>query len=412
MPLNASNQNKLQKLSLDSLTKLKKITKTKQKSRLAILFGLGSLLAVSSALPAYAQSNWLGQYLGLQTISYVFIIANIGSILSILFFPSLIKRLSNYFTSLVIILLYGSALLGMSAASSAVWTITAIIFFIISSSLIWINMDLLVESFSQNKSTGQTRTIYFTFINAGWMLSPLASSYLIKLGEYTLVFLVSAILVIPCFLILLHYAKDFKHKINYDHQSLWPIVLRMWGDKNRRNIFFISFLLQLFYSSAVIYIPFHLLHNLGMDWQVLGPIFSLMLIPFLLIEIPAGIIADKYIGEKEMLIAGFLILSLSLFLFYYISVPLVWLWAIILFISRIGAALIEAMRESYFFKIVDAKDLIDINLFRTAGPLAYIASAALSVVVLYFFTLDYFFLFLSFVMLSGLTFSAGLRDTK
>ena len=177
-------------------------------------------------------------------------------------------------------------------------------------------------------------------------------------------------------------------------------------------LFFISFLLQLFYSSAVIYIPFHLLHNLGMSWEVLGPLFSLMLIPFLLIEIPAGVIADQYIGEKEMLIAGFAILSISLFLFYYISVPLVWLWAIVLFLSRIGAALVEAMRESYFFKIVDAKDLIDINLFRITGPLAYIVSSALSIVVLYFFTLDYLFLFLSIIMLMGLTFSAGLRDTK
>ncbi len=386
--------------------------RTKSTSRLAVLFGLGSLLAVSSALPAYAQSNFLGQYIDLQTIGYIFIIANIISVVAILFFPKLIKHITNYFSGLLIMAIYGLSLLGMSLSSSAILAITSIVIFIVSSNLIWINMDLLIESFSKNQSTGRTRAIYFTFINAGWILSPLASSLLIGLGGYTLIFLVAAFLVIPCFLILLHYAKDFKHKINYDHKSLWPVSLRIWHDKNRRNIFFISFLLQLFYSSAVIYIPFHLLHNLGMSWEVLGPLFSLMLIPFLLIEIPAGVIADQYIGEKEMLIAGFAILSISLFLFYYISVPLVWLWAIVLFLSRIGAALVEAMRESYFFKIVDAKDLIDINLFRITGPLAYIVSSALSIVVLYFFTLDYLFLFLSIIMLMGLTFSAGLRDTK
>lgn len=397
-----------QSLALKPLVKSKKV----RNSKLAVLFGLGSLLAVSSALPAYAQSNFLGQFIDLQTIGYIFIIANIASVIAILLFPNLIKRLSNYFTSLVIMTTYGAALLGMSIASNSALAIATIILFVISSNLIWINMDLLIESFSQNKSTGRTRTMYFTFINAGWILSPLVSSYLIELGEYNLTFLVAAILVIPCFIILLHYAKDFKHKINYDHKSLWPVTVRMWGDKNRRNIFFISFLLQLFYSSAVIYVPFYLLHNLGMEWEVLGPIFSLMLVPFLLIEIPAGIIADKYIGEKEMLIAGFLILSVSLFLFYYISVPIVWLWAMVLFLSRIGAALVEAMRESYFFKIVDAKDLIDINLFRITGPLAYIVSSVLSIIVLYFFALQYLFLILGVVMLLGLTFSAGLRDTK
>ena len=213
--------------------------RTKSTSRLAVLFGLGSLLAVSSALPAYAQSNFLGQYIDLQTIGYIFIIANIISVVAILFFPKLIKHITNYFSGLLIMAIYGLSLLGMSLSSSAILAITSIVIFIVSSNLIWINMDLLIESFSKNQSTGRTRAIYFTFINAGWILSPLASSLLIGLGGYTLIFLVAAFLVIPCFLILLHYAKDFKHKINYDHKSLWPVSLRIWHDKNRRNIFFI-----------------------------------------------------------------------------------------------------------------------------------------------------------------------------
>lgn len=387
-------------------------SKTGAKKNLAILYGLGTLLAISSALPAYVQSNFLGQFIDLQTIGYIIMIANASSLLAIIFFPKLIKKLTNYFVTQVALTVYGASLLGMAISENAAMAIMSIVIFIISSNLVWINMDILIESFSQNKSTGRTRTIYFTFINAGWILSPLASSYLITKGEYSLIFLVSALLVIPVFSIFAHQARDLKHDIAYDNKALGPVIIRMFKDKNRRGIFMISLLLQLFYSSAVIYIPFHLLHNLGMEYGVLGPIFSLMLIPFLIIEIPAGIMADKYWGEKEMLIAGMVIISISLFSFYFISSPIVWLWAIFLFLSRIGAALVEAMRESYFFKIVDAKDLVDINLFRTTGPIAYIIASALAIIILYFFPLNYLFLFLGLIMLSGLTFAVSLRDTK
>lgn len=387
-------------------------SKTGAKKNLAILYGLGTLLAISSALPAYVQSNFLGQFIDLQTIGYIIMIANASSLLAIIFFPKLIKKLTNYFVTQVALTVYGASLLGMAISENAAMAIMSIVIFIISSNLVWINMDILIESFSQNKSTGRTRTIYFTFINAGWILSPLASSYLITKGEYSLIFLVSALLVIPVFSIFAHQARDLKHDIAYDNKALGPVIRRMFKDKNRRGIFMISLLLQLFYSSAVIYIPFHLLHNLGMEYGVLGPIFSLMLIPFLIIEIPAGIMADKYWGEKEMLIAGMVIISISLFSFYFISSPIVWLWAIFLFLSRIGAALVEAMRESYFFKIVDAKDLVDINLFRTTGPIAYIIASALAIIILYFFPLNYLFLFLGLIMLSGLTFAVSLRDTK
>jgi MFS family permease len=273
-------------------------------------------------------------------------------------------------------------------------------------------MDILIESLSKNNSTGRTRAIYFTFINAGWIFSPLISSYLITKGGYSLIFLASAILILPVLAVFNQQSQHAQPDIKYDRKALWPVITRMCKDKNRRSIFIISMLLQLFYSSAVIYIPFYLLNTLGMDYKVLGPIFSLMLLPFLIIEIPAGIMADKYWGEKEMLIAGLLIISGSLFFFYYINTPTIWLWALVLFFSRIGAALVEAMRESYFFKIVDAKDLIDINLFRTAGPMGYIIASALAIIILRFFPLNYLFLFLSIVMLAGLTFAMTLRDTK
>lgn len=384
----------------------------KNRSRLLILYFLGLLLAVSTALPTYIQSNFLRQFVSLNTISVFMMIANLATAAAILIFPKYIKRLSNYFLTKVVLIVYASSLFGLTLSTNALTAFVSIVLFSITSNLIWINMDVLVESFSSDASTGRTRTIYFTFINVGWILSPIMTTYLIGKGEYALSFLIAGLLVAPLFLIFLYQAKNLKDKVKYQEDGITKSLRKIWGKKDLRGIFFVAFLLQLFYSTAVIYLPLYLFQNLNMGWEMLGPIFSVMLIPFIVLEIPAGIIADKYLGEKEMLSVGFIILTVALFLFYYISVPSFWIWMAVLFLSRVGAALVEAMRETYFFKTVGAKDISYINMFRITAPLAYIVGPAISILVLMFWPLNYLFLVMAAIMLSGLGFSLSLKDTK
>lgn len=384
----------------------------KKRLSLTILYFLGLVLAISSALPAYIQSNFLRSYVSLETLSLFFIVANILTVFCILSFPKLIKTLSNFFLTKVVLVLHGISLLALVLTSNPISAFISILLFTISSNLLWINMDVLIETFSSNSSTGRTRTTYFTFINFGWIIAPALSAYLIKIGEYQLPFLVAAFLNIPVFFVFLYQGRRLKDKVNYSKQSLQKIILKTWSDRNLRGIFFISLLLQLFYSTAVVYLPLYLHQNLGMEWTSLGLMFSIMLIPFLLFEIPAGIIADKYIGEKEILFLGFIILVASLFMFFYLRVSSFWVWTSVLFLSRVGASLIEAMRETYFFKIVSAKDIGLINIFRTSAPLGYIIGPGLAMLVISFLPLNYLFLVISIISLSGIAFIASIKDTK
>jgi MFS family permease len=380
--------------------------------RLPILYAMGLILALATALPAYIQSNFLEEFVSLQTVSLFFMIGNFLTILAIIAFPALIQKLSNSFLTKIVLIAFFVSSLWLSMSTDSINALLSLALFSVAINLIWINMDFLLESFSANTTTGRTRTIYFTFINAGWIASPMLSGYLVGIGGYTLTFLVSAFLLIPFFLILLTQEKKLKDTTRYSQEKLWTVAKKMMKDKSLRGIFIISLLLQLFFSSAVVYIPIYLHQNLGLEWSVLGIIFSIMLLPFVILEIPAGIIADKYLGEKEILLVGFAILSLSLFFFFYISLPTAWIWALVLFASRGGAALIEAMRETYFFKIVDAKDVGYINLFRLTGPLAYIIGPGLAIITLKFLPLNYLFLVTAVIMLSGFYFTLSLRDTK
>lgn len=109
---------------------------------------------------------------------------------------------------------------------------------------------------------------------------------------------------------------------------------------------------------------------------------------------------------------GFAILAISLLCFFLLKTDTFLIWAGILFFSRIGASLVEAMRETYFFKIIDAKDVGYINIFRTAAPLGYIIGPGLAMLILTFLPLNYLFLAVAIIMLSGFIFVASLKDTK
>ncbi len=389
-----------------------KKTNLKKRLSLIILYFLGLLLAISSALPAYLQSNFLNEFISLKSLGYFFMAANTITLFCILSFPKLIKKLSNFFLTKIVLIVHAVSLLGMVIANNPASALLATILFTVATNLLWINMDVLIETFSSNSSTGRTRTIYFTFINIGWILSPSLSSYLIKLGNYQLSFFVAAFLVIPVFLIFLYQGRHLKDKVAYSKEKLLTAIKKTWINKNLRGIFFVALLLQLFFSTAVVYVPIYLFQTIGIGWANLGIMFSIMLVPFLIIEIPAGIIADKYIGEKEILYLGFFILAASLFLFFYLKTDAFWIWTATLFLSRVGAALIEAMRETYFFKIVDAKDVGYINIFRTATPLGYILGSGIAIITLSFMPLNYFFLIVALISLSGIGFVASIRDTK
>jgi MFS-type transporter involved in bile tolerance (Atg22 family) len=58
-----------------------------------------------------------------------------------------------------------------------------------------------------------------------------------------------------------------------------------------------------------------------------------------------GKYSDK-IGERKILMFGFFITSISTISLFFIQKPEIWIWAILLLATRIGAATIEVIRKS------------------------------------------------------------------
>lgn len=376
------------------------------------MYLIGFLVATSVSFLSYFQSSFLEEFIGISFVSLFFVFANLSTILAISVFPKIIHKLGNYFTTKIVIILYAISLLSVAAASGPISAIFSLLFYVITSNLIWINIDIFLEEVSSDESTGRVRTTYLTCMNLGWMLGPVISARLIELADYPLSAFSGALIMIPLLLIIAYRKNNLKDKVKRTKQGTVKSFKKLWKNKNLRGVFIATSALNIFYSAAVLYIPIHLNQNLGIPWSQLGLMFSISLLPFIIFQLPVGLLADKYFGEKEMMIMGLFILFCSLFLFFYIKTPLALLWAVILFFSRIGAALVEATSNTYFFKNVSSKDLGFINVFRMSHSLGYLIGAAFSSFVLLFLGINYVFLALAIIIIPAFYFIYQIEDTK
>ena len=157
--------------------------------------------------------------------------------------------------------------------------------------------------------------------------------------------------------------------------------------------------------------PIYLNQYMHFNWTEIGSLFTIMLLPFVLFEIPAGWISDKHLGEQEIMVAGFLISSCAVLVIPFLPASFL-PWAIVLFISRVGASLIEVTTESYFFKKVDNRRTDVISLFRVSRPLALVIAPVIATVAFGFIPFQYIFIVVGSIMIVGTHYSLALKDTK
>ena len=80
--------------------------------------------------------------------------------------------------------------------------------------------------------------------------------------------------------------------------------------------------------------------------------------------------------------------------------------------TRVGAASLEMLRDSYFYKRIDSRDVDLINFFRTTLPVAYIVGSIISGVLLIYFPIKSVFIFIALLALTGIITALRLVDNK
>lgn len=385
--------------------------------RLAVIYLSNLLLSFHYFLILYIHSSYIGTYFSESKLALLYIVGSVVNLILFLNLPHILDRIGNYKFTLWAIILEAVAITGLIVGTSQLSISLSFILHQAVISMILFGLDIFLEGATKNeKETGSIRGLYLTLSNTTLVFSPLIVGMLLTDNNFWIVYLVSLAFLFPLFFIIKKFLKDAKYK-KKEKVYFIKTIKEHRKNKNITAILYSHFMLQFFYAWMVIYMPIYLHQHMGFSWQEIGMIFTVMLLPFMLFELPIGTVADKKIGEKEILVTGFIIMAVSTFFIPVISSSSVIIWAIILFVTRTGASFVEVTSESYFFKHVNEENTGLISLFRMARPLAYISAPVIATLTVYFFTTQnaqygYIFSVLAILMLVGVRYGLRIKDTK
>jgi MFS family permease len=364
--------------------------------------------ALQVALASYINSTFLSGIVSEKIVAYVFAGSAILTLIALSEMPTLLRAFGNRRLLLGLLIVNFTALFMVTHGNQA-GQVGGILFYLISNNLIVFTFDIFVEHFSKNKNTGVMRGLYLTVINCAWIFAPLLAGMLLTTGGYHLLYSISMAFIFIVFYLTLTKLTNY-HDAPYKRFSFLQTLINIGKNPDLRNITVINFVLQFFYATMVIYTPLYMHNYLGFSWTTIGFIFTIMLLPFVFIQYPLGRYADK-VGERSFLLVGLVILGASTFLLAFIE-PNIWTWAIVLFMTRVGAAVTEVMTEVYFFKKVNDAESNYISIFRDMSPLAYIIAPLAGICILSFGTFSTLYIILGIIVLSSLYYAFSLRDTS
>jgi MFS family permease len=380
------------------------------KNLLKFLYFCTFLLGVASAFILYLESDYFKVALRSENITPFYVISYGIALFLMLNWHHMVrlfgkKRVFQFSLSIKILISLLLALFPISA-----WTAWLLIIYIAFTVLSWLDMDNLLETCSVDKKTGKIRGLYLTIENAGYLAAPFLSGLLVSKYGFQAAFGASFLILVAVMIITSLRIKNVS-ECQIERTKFLPFLKKVFSRRNIMKTYYISFLLEFFYALMIIYTPLYLL-DLGFNWLTIGKIFTLMLLPFVLLQYPAGYLADKKYEERDMMAISLFILGLSTIAIYFIDSKNALVWGIVLFATRIGASLIEVLRDSYFYKRIDQTNVDIVDFFRTVRPMAYIIGSLIAAPIVFVFHIKLIFIIVGVAVLTGIPVSLSLASSR
>ena len=373
------------------------------------------LLIFHTFVVAYINSSFLEQFIGTKAVGTMYITSSALTILIFLFVSKVLHKVGNFKLTLGLLLLNAVAVLGMASAHSLKVAVPLLALHLIIVPLIIFNLDVFMEEHIGNDEglTGTRRGLLLSLMSFVSAMAPFISSELVAMagGSFTYAYYASALALVPIIFILLLYFKDFQDPPYTDMKAL-EAIRGFWQRKDIRAVFIVHFVLQIFFMCMVVFVPLYLIKEVGLSWAQFGLIMFLGQLAYVICEYPIGIIADKYIGEKEMMAVGLMIMAISTAWISFVDVTSVLMWALVMFVTRIGASFVEVTTEVHFFKRTNSTDAQIISFFRVTRPMAYIAGAIIASLSLLYLPFNLLFVVIALLMIPAMFITLDIEDTK
>ncbi len=380
----------------------------------AFVYALAIIFSYHTLLIAYNTSSFIGAYLAPSAVGVLHGAGALGAVGLLLLFPRLLARFGAVMVGICTMLVACGFLLMLALGQTPFILILALCGFLVVNPLIYLVIDVFSETLigTSEGNTGSKRGLTLALMSAAAVFAPLSMGYIMgEQSDYTQLFFASAGVGLLFVALIIGAFRHFYDPV-YVRVSVPDLIKRAIKNKNICTVTTAHFLLQLFFSWIIIYVPLYLTLVVGFSWQEVSLIISAGLLAYVIFEYPIGIIADRYIGEQEMMAVGFVILAITTASFAFMaSASIVW-WMGLMFINRIGASLVEVTTESYFFKQVAGEDASLMSLFRLLRPAANVVGALMGSILLAFLPFPIFFLIGAAVLAIGVYLPRFLVDSK
>jgi MFS family permease len=372
------------------------------------------IFTFQTLVTAYSSSTYMEKFVSPEAVGVIYSVSAGLAIVFSLLLPRLLRHTGNVMLCLLLVILVSFSQVLMGLGLSTMSVVFAFILYLSTTPQIYLNIDVFLETLigTEEGSTGSKRGLILTLMSIAAFLSPLAMGHIIgEDGDLAQVYFVGAGVGLFFIALIIARFRQFLDPL-YKTIRVRDMLRDAAKDTDVRTVMTGQFLLQFFYTWAIVYIPLYLATEVNFDWPTISQILAVGLFAFVIFEYPIGIIADRHIGEKEMMALGFVILAVCSASVSFLAAYGVIFWMILMFVSRIGASLVEVTTESYFFKKVDGDEPNLIGLFRLMRPLANLLGALAGSIALYFLPFNFIFIVLAAVMATGVFFTSFLTDTK
>jgi MFS family permease len=379
-----------------------------------VLFVGNFFFSMFAALPTFILLPYLSSFMG---AAYAGLVIASGALVALIFFPFLPRLVARYGAQQLALIFAVAEMIALLALATAPGAVAAALLVTVSISLqpfLYYELDLLLEATMAGEgATGRIRALFLTAWNVGGLAAPLLMGALLADGgAYSRVFLAAGAMMVP--FIVLFAARRLPRGETPRLSQMRDTLVCIMHDRDFAAVIFGHFLLYLFFIWAPFYVPAYLHIELGIPWSQLGWMFSIMLVPYVVLQYPTGWLADRLLGDKELMLIGFLIAggALAAVGFFSTATPLALILSVLV-TSRVGTALIESTTEGHFFRRVTEKDINSVSIFRGIWPLANLIAPVVGSVILIFGSYQLLFALTGgFLVVAGVTATLLIKDFR
>lgn len=377
------------------------------------IYSVTLLLIFHTYLVTYINSSFIEQFVAHESVGPLYLISATLTVLIFLFVSYILRGVGNYRLTMSLLALDFFSVIGLALVGTLALAVPLFLVHLIVLPLLFFNIDVFMEELIGNNegATGSRRGLLLALVSFIGAMSPLLSGFVVEDRGFSYAYLLSALTLVPIGLILISNFRHFQDP-QYPEIKLFEAIRSFWVRENIKMVFLAHLLLQIFFCFMVVYMPLYLATKVGLSWSEIGIVIFSGQLAYVLLEYPAGYLADRRYGEREMMAAGFLVLAVSSAYLAAIASVAILPWAIAMFATRIGAALVEVTTESYFFKHTRSTDAQIISFFRITRPLSYVIGAVIGSISLLYLPFHFIFIVVGFIMILGIGFALSLEDTR